>query len=59
MIDHVSVAVRDLEAATRYYENVLGALGMARLATRRRRSASAKNIRNFGSTCAPMRFLRR
>jgi len=29
MIDHVSVAVRDLEAATRFYETVLGALGMA------------------------------
>ena len=34
MIDHVSVAVRDLEAATRFYLAVLGALGMTRLETR-------------------------
>ena len=34
MIDHVSVPVRDLQAATRFYEAVLGALGMARLETR-------------------------
>jgi catechol 2,3-dioxygenase-like lactoylglutathione lyase family enzyme len=34
MIDHVSVAVRDLEAATRFYEAILGVLGMARLETR-------------------------
>ena len=31
MIDHVSVAVRDLEAAARFYEAVLGALGMTKL----------------------------
>jgi catechol 2,3-dioxygenase-like lactoylglutathione lyase family enzyme len=30
MIDHVSVAVRDLAAATRFYESVLGALGYAK-----------------------------
>ena len=34
MIDHVSVAVRDLEAATRFYETVLAALGFAKLETR-------------------------
>jgi catechol 2,3-dioxygenase-like lactoylglutathione lyase family enzyme len=34
MIDHVSVAVRDLDASTRFYEAVLGALGFARLETR-------------------------
>ncbi len=28
MIDHVSIAVRDLEAARRFYEAVLGAIGM-------------------------------
>jgi catechol 2,3-dioxygenase-like lactoylglutathione lyase family enzyme len=28
MIDHVSIAVRDLAASTRFYEAVLGALGM-------------------------------
>jgi len=31
MIDHVSIAVRDLDAAARFYEAVLGALGMTKL----------------------------
>jgi catechol 2,3-dioxygenase-like lactoylglutathione lyase family enzyme len=31
MIDHVSIAVRDLEASGRFYEAVLGTLGYARL----------------------------
>ena len=34
MIDHVSVPVRDLAAATRFYEAVLGALGFAALEKR-------------------------
>lgn len=34
MIDHVSVAVRDLAAAVRFYEAVLGALGLAKLEVR-------------------------
>ena len=34
MIDHVSVAVRDLAAATLFYEAVLGVLGMSKLETR-------------------------
>jgi catechol 2,3-dioxygenase-like lactoylglutathione lyase family enzyme len=34
MIDHVSVAVRDLAAATRFYETVLAPLGHALLVTR-------------------------
>jgi catechol 2,3-dioxygenase-like lactoylglutathione lyase family enzyme len=34
MIDHVSVAVRDLAASVRFYEAVLAALGFARLETR-------------------------
>jgi catechol 2,3-dioxygenase-like lactoylglutathione lyase family enzyme len=34
MIDHVSVAVRDLERAMRFYEAVLGAIGYERLETR-------------------------
>lgn len=34
MIDHVSVAVRDLAAATRFYEVVLGALGLTKLESR-------------------------
>jgi len=34
MIDHVSVAVRDLAAATAFYDAVLGTLGYRRLDTR-------------------------
>ena len=34
MIDHVSVPVRDLAAATRFYEAVLGALGFVALEKR-------------------------
>ena len=34
MIDHVSVAVRDLERAARFYEATLAALGLSRLVTR-------------------------
>ena len=34
MIDHVSIAVRDLEAAVRFYAPVLAALGYAKLVAR-------------------------
>ena len=34
MIDHVSVAVRDLERAARFYEATLAALGLTKLVTR-------------------------
>jgi catechol 2,3-dioxygenase-like lactoylglutathione lyase family enzyme len=34
MIDHASIAVSDLEAAGRFYDAVLGAIGMSRLVTR-------------------------
>jgi catechol 2,3-dioxygenase-like lactoylglutathione lyase family enzyme len=34
MIDHVSIAVRDLEACGRFYEAVLGAIGYAKLVVR-------------------------
>jgi len=34
MIDHVSVAVRNLEASARFYETVLAALGHGRLVDR-------------------------
>ena len=34
MIDHVSVAVRDLDRAARFYEAALAPLGLARLVTR-------------------------
>ena len=34
MIDHVSLAVRDLARATRFYQVVLGAIGFAKLEVR-------------------------
>ena len=34
MIDHVSIAVRDLDGCARFYEAVLGALGYTKLVTR-------------------------
>jgi catechol 2,3-dioxygenase-like lactoylglutathione lyase family enzyme len=34
MIDHISIAARDLERATRFYEHVLGAIGYAKLEVR-------------------------
>jgi catechol 2,3-dioxygenase-like lactoylglutathione lyase family enzyme len=34
MIDHISVAVRDLERAARFYEPTLATLGLTRLVTR-------------------------
>jgi catechol 2,3-dioxygenase-like lactoylglutathione lyase family enzyme len=34
MIDHISVAVRDLERAARFYETTLATLGLSRLVTR-------------------------
>jgi catechol 2,3-dioxygenase-like lactoylglutathione lyase family enzyme len=34
MIDHISVAVRDLDRAARFYEATLASLGLARLVTR-------------------------
>jgi catechol 2,3-dioxygenase-like lactoylglutathione lyase family enzyme len=34
MIDHVSVAVRDLEQAARFYDAVLGAIGYERIEVR-------------------------
>jgi catechol 2,3-dioxygenase-like lactoylglutathione lyase family enzyme len=34
MIDHISVAVRDLERAAQFYEATLASLGLARLVTR-------------------------
>jgi catechol 2,3-dioxygenase-like lactoylglutathione lyase family enzyme len=34
MIDHISVAVRDLDRAARFYEPALAALGLSRLVTR-------------------------
>jgi catechol 2,3-dioxygenase-like lactoylglutathione lyase family enzyme len=47
MIDHVSIAVRDLESATRFYEAVLGALGFARLESRPKTVGFGKRYPEF------------
>lgn len=47
MIDHVSVAVRDLAAATRFYEAVLGALGMTALESRPATAGFGKTYPEF------------
>jgi catechol 2,3-dioxygenase-like lactoylglutathione lyase family enzyme len=47
MIDHVSIAVRDLAAATRFYEAVLAPLGMTRLEARPTTIGFGKNYPEF------------
>jgi catechol 2,3-dioxygenase-like lactoylglutathione lyase family enzyme len=47
MIDHVSVSVRDLGKATRFYEAVLGAIGHRRLETRARTVGFGKEYPEF------------
>lgn len=47
MIDHVSVAVRDLAAATRFYEAVLGALGLTKLESRPATAGFGKTYPEF------------
>jgi catechol 2,3-dioxygenase-like lactoylglutathione lyase family enzyme len=47
MIDHVSVAVRDLAAATRFYEAVLGALGLIKLESRPATAGFGKTYPEF------------
>jgi catechol 2,3-dioxygenase-like lactoylglutathione lyase family enzyme len=47
MIDHVSVAVRDLQASARFYEAVLGALGFAKLEERPATIAFGKTYSEF------------
>jgi catechol 2,3-dioxygenase-like lactoylglutathione lyase family enzyme len=47
MIDHVSVPVRDLAAAMRFYDAVLGALGMTRLETRPATAGFGKQYAEF------------
>jgi len=60
MIDHVSVAVRDLDASTRFYEAVLAPLGFSRLETRPATVGFGKsypefwiNLRNNMTAVAP------
>src|SRR3984893_7359783 len=47
MIDHISVGVRDLERAARFYEATLAALGLARLVTRPATIGFGKNYPEF------------
>ena len=47
MIDHVSVPVKDLSRAARFYEAVLGALGYATLETRPATIAFGKKYSEF------------
>jgi len=47
MIDHVSVAVRDLAAATRFYEAVLGTIGMRKRDDRRATVGFGKTYPEF------------
>lgn len=47
MIDHVSIAVRDLEAAARFYDAVLGPLGLVALERRRATVGYGKTYPEF------------
>jgi catechol 2,3-dioxygenase-like lactoylglutathione lyase family enzyme len=57
MIDHVSIAVGDLTAATRFYQAVLAPLGLSRLETRPATVGFGKSYPEFwlnlrsGMTC--------
>lgn len=47
MIDHVSIAVRDLQRASAFYEAVLGVLGYTKLETRPATIAFGKKYSEF------------
>jgi catechol 2,3-dioxygenase-like lactoylglutathione lyase family enzyme len=47
MIDHVSVAVRDLAAATRFYEAVLAVIGLAKMESRPATAGFGKTYPEF------------
>jgi len=47
MIDHVSVAVSDLDAGTRFYETVLGVIGYRKLESRARTVGFGKEYPEF------------
>src|SRR3954454_14558967 len=47
MIDHVSLGVRDLERAARFYESTLAPLGLSRLVTRPATVGFGKNYPEF------------
>jgi catechol 2,3-dioxygenase-like lactoylglutathione lyase family enzyme len=47
MIDHVSIAVRDLDRAARFYESALAAIGFARLEARPKTVGFGKTYPEF------------
>jgi catechol 2,3-dioxygenase-like lactoylglutathione lyase family enzyme len=47
MIDHVSIAVRDLDRAARFYQAVLGAIGYEKLVVRPRTIGFGKTYPEF------------
>ena len=47
MIDHISIAVRDLDRAARFYEALLGAIGYAKLEVRPRTIGFGKKYPEF------------
>ena len=53
MIDHVSVPVRDLDASMRFYDGVLGALGMTRHDTRPATAGYGKKYSEFWINLRP------
>ena len=53
MIDHVSVAVRDLAAATKFYDAVLNTLGYQRLDTRPHTVGWGKKYSDFWINLRP------
>jgi catechol 2,3-dioxygenase-like lactoylglutathione lyase family enzyme len=53
MIDHVSLAVRDLDGAARFYDAVLGAIGFARLETRPKTVGFGKKYPEFWLNARP------
>jgi catechol 2,3-dioxygenase-like lactoylglutathione lyase family enzyme len=53
MIDHVSVAVSDLERAARFYELTLAPLGLSRLVTRRATIGFGKSYPEFWINLRP------
>jgi catechol 2,3-dioxygenase-like lactoylglutathione lyase family enzyme len=53
VIDHVSIPVRDLERASRFYDAVLASLGYARLETRPATVAFGKTYSEFWINLRP------
>jgi catechol 2,3-dioxygenase-like lactoylglutathione lyase family enzyme len=47
MIDHISIAVRDLDRAARFYQAVLGAVGYEKLVVRSRTIGFGKSYPEF------------